>query len=103
MSNCLWRFLDDFEAFRDDPSLAELHAQICANPGLADERLSDPMECYAASLLRTVIWGGDCEWMTGPIRGALPLVAEQYRGRFPARMFEVAEMPPPWHRASYNR
>lgn len=91
--------LDGFEELNDShPLAAELRARICAEPWLVDERLSDPLECYAASLLRTVIWGGDCEWMTGPIKGTLPMVAEQYRRLFPARVFAVAETPPPWPR-----
>lgn len=56
------------------------------------------MERFAASLLRTVIWGGDCDWMTGPIDGALPMLAEQFRGQFSESVFAVAETPPPWHR-----
>jgi hypothetical protein len=87
--------LDNCEVL-SDPSLAEQRADICAKPWLVDERLSDPMECFAAHLLRTVIWGGDCDWMTGPIDGALPVLAEQYRGRFPDRVFNAAMSPPPW-------
>jgi len=54
------------------------------------------MECFAAHLLRTVIWGGDFDWMIGPIDGALPVLAEQYRGLFPDRVFDAARRPPPW-------
>ena len=91
---CL-ELLDGFDAL-NDPGLAALRTYICAKSRLVDECLTDPMERYAARLLRTVIWGGDCEWMTGPIDGALPLLAEQYRRRFPARVFDAAMRPPPW-------
>jgi hypothetical protein len=90
--------LDNFEAL-SDPNLAEQRADICAKPWIVDGRLSDPMERFAVHLLRTVIWGGNCDWVTGPIDGALPVLAEQYRGRFPDRIFDAAMKPPPWSRA----
>lgn len=31
-------------------------------------------------------------------KGALPMVAEQYRELFSSRVFALAEMPPPWRR-----
>jgi hypothetical protein len=89
--------LDDFECM-NDPSLAEQYIDTCAMQWLIDEHLSDPMECFAAYLLRTVICGRDCDWMNGPIDGALPMLAEQFRGQFSERVFAVAESPPPWPR-----
>jgi hypothetical protein len=82
-----------FASFSSDPSLAAI---ICAEKWLDDESLPDPMERYAAFLLRTVIWGGDHHWMTGAIEGAMPMLAEHYRDRFPKRVFTVATTAPPW-------
>jgi len=45
-----------------------------------------------------VIWGYDNEALNGPTREAAPMLAGQYRGQFPDRVFAVAEKAPPWPR-----
>ncbi len=63
---------------------------------LCDDSLTDPLELYAAHLLRTVIWGHSNEALDGPTREAASMLAEEFRERFPDRVFAVAERPPPW-------
>lgn len=87
--------LDGFEALTvSDPSIAEICADICARKRLEDESLQDPMERFAAHLLRTVIWGHDSDSLKSPTRDAAPMLAEQYHRRFPERVFAVASQAP---------
>jgi hypothetical protein len=81
--------LDDL-ALLDAPELAEWRRYILSHDGLCDDSLVDPLERYAAHLLRTVIWGHSNEALDGPARDAAPLLAEQYRGKFHERVFLVA-------------
>jgi hypothetical protein len=87
--------LDDF-ALLDARELVDFRNKIASTEWLCDDSLTDPLECYAACLLRTVIWGHDNEALDGPTREAAPMLAEEFRGRFPDRVFAVAEKAPPW-------
>jgi hypothetical protein len=70
---------------------------------ICDDSLSDPLERYVAYLLRTVIWGHHNEALDGPTREAAPMLAEEFRGRFPDRVFVVAEKAPPWPRVAVKK
>jgi hypothetical protein len=95
--------LDGFDGLLNDPAIADTRIKILAKKWLEDETVSDPLEQFAAYLLRTVIWGGHQEWMTGPIEGAMPIQAEQYRAMFPERVFAAALKPPPWREVAKLR
>jgi len=70
---------------------------------LCDDSLTEPLERYAAYLLRTVIWGHSNEALDGATREAAPMLAEEFRGRFPDRVFAVAEKAPPWPRVPIKK
>jgi hypothetical protein len=93
--------LDGFAAL-SDPSIATIRADICAKQWLEDGSLTDPMERFAAHLLRTVIWGHNSDSLDGATRDAAPMLAEQYRGLFPERVFAVARKAPPWHAEAHR-
>jgi hypothetical protein len=94
--------LNDF-ALLDASESAEWRRYILSHEWLRDDSLADPLERYAAHLLRIVIWGHSNAAFNGPTRDASPLLAEQYRGKFHERVFLVAQKPPPWPRAGQVR
>jgi len=94
--------LDNF-ALLDAPELADFRNKIAGTEWLCDDRLTDLLERYAAYLLRTVIWGHNNEALDGPTREAAPMLAEEFRGRFPDRVFAVAEKAPPWPRVPVKK
>jgi hypothetical protein len=86
-----------YQEVLESPDLAWIKEFLDDDP--CDDGL-DPLERYAVYLLRTVIWGHHNEALDGPTREAAPMLAEEFRGRFPDRVFAVAEKAPPWPRVS---
>ncbi len=86
-----------YQEVLESPNLSFLKEHLNRD-WLCDDSLTDALEHYAAYLLRTVIWGHHNDALDGPTREATPMLAEEFRGRFPDRVFAAAEKAPPWPR-----